>query len=521
MVDDLLTTAANAAVRVVQVGLEQAPFWLLGVFVAALVGAMIPRERLRRGFGEGSSFAFLAGWGWGMLLPLGAVGLLPLARLLWRAGAPKAAVAAMVCTGGAFDPAAAVYYLTMKTLPAVWLTALLAASLFVAAAAGWVVERCASSEPSDDFGLDRPATPCATGSARLGTALDAANEEAWGPALREFGWMLIGPALVGALLPVDVFSTQMNWRNPLAPVWMAPAALCGVIGSSTAVMLAGEMYEHGNSFAAMTGLFCLGAGMNLATFAWLARRVGRRGAARTAAAVVGATLLFGWSVGGAFYHPPHEEAHTHAFDGLGRRFRLEVGPIGWQAFRGEMENSWTAHGAYGVATLAVLAAAAAAGAVARVRRARPKKSEGGDAAAASSTSIWNRPLSPWWGALAGLAAAGLTSLCGLWIYYPAPADLFEELRIARTEAVGAIRLEAEDASERLADYRELMRKLPSGVRLRAGTLNPAQVEALAVWEAAAVRIEADLAAGRGERARDAVFDLADAHQLCRKAFLGE
>ena len=166
--------------------------------------------------------------------------------------------------------------------------------------------------------------------------------------------MLLGVALVGAALPIDFFSLQMNWRNPFAPLWMIPAALPGTLDACTAVMLAGEMVEHGNSFGAMVGLFCLGAGTNFATFAWLRARLGWRETLRIGSVLIGVVLAYGWVFGGIGYRPEHEEAHTHAFDRLGQRFRPGLTAISGETIGNDLSAARESHGTSAAIAAAIL-----------------------------------------------------------------------------------------------------------------------------------------------------------------------
>ncbi len=63
----------------------------------------------------------------------------------------------------------------------------------------------------------------------------------------------------------------------------------------------------------------------------------------------------------------------------------------------------------------------------------------------------------------------------LYVFYPPPADLFEEMTALRTELTGPMRSQDRDANlDYVGRMRELARKLPVSAVIRQGHLTPEQ-----------------------------------------------
>lgn len=502
--------------RVGQAAIAAAPYLLLGVLVAGSLRSMAGPKAVRRLFNPGRRGGLLRAWGLATLLPVCSIGVLPVARELRRAGVSRRAVLTFALAAPVLNPFSLIYALTLLQP---WVLAVFVAStLAVSVGAGMLIGRDGGGlDPRDE---DEPEMP-ATGTGRLFAAGAAAAREVAGPTAAYAAIGLLGVGLLAMVLPAGSLMNSMVYGNKLAPLMIAPVVALAHVTPERGVMLVGEMFEHSSSPGAAFVLLMLGCGVNLGLFAFLARAYGSISIARWSLCMLGLTLTLGYAINATCYLPGGEEGHTHIFDNFSSPFH-SYSPAGAPSLvldrLAESMNhaSAIALGALLVLTLSGLALRTPAGRGAeRALTALANRSP-----AAGPASPLSRPIPTRW--LVAVSLAGLLALAaaGAYVYYPAPDDLFEDMRITRADALTAVNSGARaDALRHVRHWETLAAKLPIGALLRRGSLDPGmRKEARELREGLEdlrVALQGD---GESAGAKDLAGGVQRTYDRCRAAF---
>ncbi|SIO59983.1 hypothetical protein SAMN05444166_6225 [Singulisphaera sp. GP187] len=513
-------TIAGAAVRFIQAVLNGAPYLLSGVVLAGLLRGIVGAEVIRHRFGSRSLGSVVCASIFGFLLPLGALGSLPVARRLLAMGIPRGTTLAFLISASVLDPLSLVLGLSlMSPRPmAACVVAVFAWSLL----AGLLINRLTSNrspvETISDFeGL--PGTPFA----RLARVVSSMATDCSGSSLRDLALAAAGAGLLGAFL-------RSGWlqqaASPPRPAGNLVTAAMGALASETplgAMRQAGILVRDGYTHQTAFMLLASGAGFNLAILNWLHR--GLRLKPWSMAAVIGIGILLPCLIGWGFDRPVREPAgqtmfHTHAFDEVerpnfgGLELSLAV-PMAWGiATQGQ---------AFTLPALLLLTLLSTAGLIARRPRIRSVLMQWNACLElprhASGTRAWDRSLSPRLTTALGLVAAIPALIALVLTYYPAPPVLLDEMVLVHTEVQYAVRLgKADEALVWIDRWNDLIQKLGPSLRLRQGSIGgPVQVKLDELREAVAA-LRGFLDEGRLEEARTLLGHLDRAQKECRQAF---
>jgi uncharacterized membrane protein YraQ (UPF0718 family) len=500
--------------RTGQAAVEASTTLLVGLLVAGVMRRMLGAEGTRRLFGGPGFKGLLRAWGVGTLLPVCALGVIPIAREMRRAGVRSGTILAFVLAAPHINPLSLLYGLTLSEPLVIICFAL--GSLVTALAAGALWDKfLARDEDSAPPGEEPMPGP---GPRRLAAVVVTAGREAVSPTM---GFVLIALLFTGTLsglLPYGCLSMTMKHSDWLSPALMAAIATPLYMGPLQGMMRLGLMFEHGNSVGAAFALFELGIGVNLGLIVWLMTLFGWRRILVWVVLIMGVTLALGYAAEKPLYFAHEEVNHTHAFDEWTSPF-ASGSAADWQLVRGKLLQKVEV---LEPVSLAGLAALVLVGVLARrlernghlegwLTRAKPV----GDVPVA----VWNRNVP---GPVLGLIALGglvVFSVVALYIYYPAPKETFDEIRHVRANAWVAVNTgNKEEAIRQVQQWDLLTRKLQVGVFIRSGRMEP-QITTLT--EDLRERLEDlrdALLAGEVNEARAMLPVVEGAHRKCRDAY---
>jgi uncharacterized membrane protein YraQ (UPF0718 family) len=458
----------SVALRSGQVVIESSTTLLCSLLVAGIMRRMLGAAGTRRLFGGPGINGLLRAWGVGTLLPVCSLGVIPIAREMRRAGVPSGTVLAFVLAAPHINPLSLLYGLTLSEPVVIICFAL--GSLVIALSAGLLWDRLFARDEDTASPDDEPMP--APGLKRLAAVAVTAALEAIGPTM---GFVLLAILLTGLLsgsLPHGCLSTFMRHDDGLSPALMAAVALPLYIGPLQGMMRLGLMFEHGNSVGAAFTLFELGIGLNIGMIAWLMSLFGWRRIILWTGLVTGVTLALAYAAEQPLYFATEEASHTHAFDEWTSPF-VVGSPIEAAAVRDRLLHRIEVLEPVSMIGLALLVAL---GLACRKFDARGWL----ESWLTQASSASPRPPSLWhWkvpGPVLGLTVLGgliVFSVAALYIYYPAPDDVFREIVHVRADAIVAVRTGHTDEAVRQIQHWDLLtRKLQVGVYIRAGNIGP-------------------------------------------------
>ena len=151
----------------------------------------------------------------------------------------------------------------------------------------------------------------------------------------------------------------------------------------------------------------------------------------------------------------------------------------------------------------------------------------GQSYAAAAASGLNRELTPRQLAAAAVLVVGGMAFAGLYLLYPPPDELLDEIsdiRLGTYDAVEAI--DATETARRVAQWRTQLDKLPTAVRIRGGSVSASQLQTLVRMRHALETAEAavrdaardDASSTAPLKARLFRRHLEDSHRDCTAAF---
>jgi len=497
--------------RLIQSLAQAAPFILTGLFIAAVFRRFIGYEKTRSLFGGSTGASLFKAWLIGMLLPVCSLGVIPVVIELRRAGVKGGTILAFAMSAPLFNPLSLLYGLTLSEPVAILSFA--GCSLVIVTVLGLVWDRWfpQQTEPAADeavhYGIRRMAA--------LGVS---AGKSATGYAVVLIVCGLVGVGVLGAVIPHASLQPVFNHDRPLAPLTMAALGIPVYATPMLAMSQMGMMFQHANSIGAAFVLLALGAGMNLGLLVWMIGEFKVKRSLAWMGLLLVVVVGLGYAVEKPLFPTDIEPAnHTHAFDIYGQPFTSGGGPSSY------VEQTSAKLGrdihAYEWWSLQLLGGMMVCGLLVRVA----------DRNGALERWITQTPTQegakldtviPGW-VLGVLSLIGLVifSVVGCYAYYPPASEVFEEMRIAKGEALSAgLTGDATHAEYWIDVYQEWTRKLEVGTFLRTGGVSEYQH-----WKARLVREHLEMLKhcvedGEKEEARDWVTKIQRSDRRLRSAF---
>ena len=502
---------AGMTLRLLQALLQATPTILIGLLVAGLFRRLLGHSGTRRLFGENSWRALPQAWLIGMLLPVCSLGVMPILREMRRAGISGGTLLAFGLTAPLFNPISVLYGLTLAD-PVVILTFSLC-SLGIVTAVGlcwdWVVRAAVVAEPEPPavaYGIKR----------MVSVSIHAARDLFSSTSLYILAG-LIGVAMLSAILPHGALQKAAEPQDSWAPLFMAAIAVPAYATPMTAMVQLASMFQHGNSVGAAFALLVLGAGMNVGLTIWIIHAYGWR------TTMIWFAILFGIVVGLAYGidkplypHGVQSAGHTHAFDIYCHPFP-EGAQGTWAAAATILWEGILPHELVASLVLVVFFLTGLTLHCCDPQRRCEAWLE--RIPAPTHQATYDLVLSP--PALGLIALVGLLalSILGCFVYYPPPADIFEEMRIINTEVtIAATTQDWETALYWIPIYDDWTRKLQVSMFLRGD-----QPSRYFRAKANVVRdklewLEHELEDREAEPARELAWELQTAYRRLRQAY---
>ena len=502
---DFNTTFWSGVLRIAYAMVAAAPFLVAGMFAAGILRGMVGAQRTRSILGVGHWSGPFRAWALGVLLPICSLGALPVARELRRAGIPSGTVLSFVLVAPVLNPVSIIYGLShIEPITLVYF----AVGTFVVSVGIGLIWNYSISEKRDAEPEQLETAP-RNSVHRVAVVADTAARGLVGPVFVDYGLALLAVGFLGAFLPHGVLQTGMTRDNMFAPVIMGLVAIPVYVTPTDVMMHFGAIVRDGYSLGAAFALIVLGAGANVGVANWLRRDYGVRPLMMFVGLLIGATLVIGFTADRTIIHGKATmQDHTHAFDAFTRVARVsaqEAGPT-WVVER--VMSSIRKHEASGAAELAGLTLLGVMIVVGLVLKFT------GDRLCTDhlllSASDEDSLTSPAWdpalsarqlvvvGVIGMLALAGM----GLYVFYPAPKTLIEDMTVIRVEAYDALR--TEDATEfrrRTAQWKRQVEKLPTSILIRGGSISAAGQESITEFLYGLKTLDAHMTAGRMAEAK--------------------
>jgi len=500
------------AVRFIQSFAQAAPFILTGFFVAAIFRRFIGYEKTRQLFGGSEMSSLFKAWVIGMLLPVCSLGVIPVIVELRRAGIKGGTILAFAMSAPLFNPLSLLYGLTLSEPIAILSFA--GCSLVIVTLVGMIWDRLfpdtqqtGIADESVHYGIRRMAA--------LGVS---AGKEATGRSIALVLCGLAGVGLLGAVIPHASLQHHFNHDQVWAPIKMAALGIPVYATPMLAMSQMGMMFQHANSIGAAFVLLALGAGMNLGLIVWMLKEYGLKRSAVWMSILLVVVVGLGYAVDKPLFPKDVDPAnHTHAFDIYGQPFSgggsfATLGAQSWEKLKRDiMPYEW-----YGVELLALLILA---GVIVRLADRNGRLEAWITQIPEGELDVVVPP-----SILGGLTLVGLVifSVIGSYAYYPSAEDVFEEMHIAKGEALSAgMSGDATHAEYWIDVYQEWTRKLEVGTFIRSG-----QVSDYQHWKARLVREQLEMLKhsveeGEQREARAWVAKISRSHNRMETAFLPE
>jgi uncharacterized protein len=508
----------GGVLRFAQAFLQASPTILIGLIVAGVMRYLLGREGTRRLFGGDSRRSLLQAWLIGMLLPVCSLGVIPVIREMRRAGLSGGTILAFALSAPLFNPLSLLYGLTLSEPVAILSFAL--CSLVVVTGVGLIWDRLfphTATEPEQQ----KPAPP---GIRRMLAIPTVAAREAAGPVLFYTLGGLAGVVLLSSILPMGSLQSAAEHDDPWAPLFMSGIAIPAYATPMLAMSQLGAMFAHGNSVGAAFALLALGAGMNLGLLAWMIRTYGFRRSFTWMLLLEAVVVLLSYGVENPLYPTEIEPAgHTHAFDIYCAPFSAQstnTRPLVIARLSRDLQfyEQWSAVG-LGILLLCgvTLKLADCRGQVESwVTAAPPEPSPG-------SQLVWHqRPVSgPVLGA-ALLLGLVMFSIVGCYAFYPDKNEVFEEMYIAKGEALSAAMSgDRSHAVYWIEQWDDWTRKLQVGVYIRELALSDYHRIKARLLRDKLELLKHEVEDGHPEEVRQRALDVQTTYTRLRTAYLSE
>jgi uncharacterized membrane protein YraQ (UPF0718 family) len=472
------TMVWSALQRMVETVASAAPYLVVGLVFAGLLRGIVGPARLKSLLDAGPWRGPLRAWALGTLLPVCALGALPVARELRRARIPSGTVLTFLLAAPLFNPITLIY--AISVVPLLTLFDFVCGTFVISVGIGGIWNTWINPTPSDPgtTPLDPLSVPLEQPAVRSTLRLIVVGETtARGLSkaiLADCALVVLAMGLAGTFLPFGIFQVALARENPLSPLLTALVGVLLYVNPVEAVRVVGLTIHDGFSVGAAFSFLVIGAGSITAVVNSLRREFGWRRVGQFAGLLLLLTLAWAYAADLVLPRSTIAQSHTHAFDNL---TRLSAAPHGLESLATIVEELWRRQPLdrrLGLWALGGLAVAGAILKLARVDSRRLMRTTGGDRQPVAEAR-WNRALTP-----TQLTVAGLVGLCaalvgGLYVYYPPPDSIVGDLDNARLDLDEAIRTKNQDEAEaRIDEFRELAARLPVSVFLRKGSVVAAQ-----------------------------------------------
>jgi uncharacterized membrane protein YraQ (UPF0718 family) len=510
-----LAFVAGFLCRALRIALEASPYILIGLACSGWARASLGPARLRAYFGDGRWSGPLRAWAAATILPVCALGVIPILRELRRSGVRRDAVLTFALAAPAFNPI---------TILSAWAhlgfgptALLLAASGAAALAAGAAAGR---SDGESLEAIDETVPP--PGRIRGAAAAVHALREAAGPMWKDLAAGVIVACAVSALVSPSWLAEGTFAGDPCAVARMAAVAAPAYVSPEVGVTALPEMVKFRQSAGAMLVMVVLGVGFGAGHLAWASRSYGIAATSRWCLGLAIATFVSASALNLA--RPPVGAANpdNDHYDALVSPVAPGQAASAIRALRETLGRG----GVAGVLPPLAIALSVALSLGLRAGLLGPRSTfedwipaGGPDAAPASRGTGFDRPLPGWVVRAVGATGGASLLILGASVAFPSPAEAFRDMSVIKADYFGEIG--AADVSAPLHHldlWERSASRLPIGAAIR-----------LRFPDAEARRLSAALAEGvRGLRAATEMKDLPRARMLfhdlqpiyesCRRAY---
>lgn len=497
---DFNTTFWSGGLRIAYAMVSAAPFLVAGMFAAGILRGMVGAERVRSILGVGHWSGPFRAWALGVLLPICSLGALPVARELRRAGIPSGTVLSFVLVAPVLNPVSIIYGLSH--IEPITLVYFAVGTFVVSTGIGLIWNWCVSEKKDAD--PEQLEVAPRNSIHRVAVVADTAARGLVGPVFVDYGLALLAVGFLGAFLPHGVLQTGMTRDNILAPVIMGLVAIPVYVTPTDVMMHFGHIVRDGYSLGAAFALIVLGAGANVGVANWLRRDYGFRPLLLFVGLLIGATLVIGFTADRTIVHGnATKEDHTHAFDAFTRLSNVSADEAGPSWIVREVSESIQKHEASGSAEivgLILLGTMILAGLFLRLlgdRAGVDHLLQQPDEPMEKTSPSWDPALTSRQLVAAGVAGMLALAAVGLYVFYPTPENLIQEMSVIRVEAYDAVR--AEDVTEfkrRTAQWKRQAEKLPTSTMIRGHNVSEAARESLVEFLYALKTLEGHVTAGQ-------------------------
>jgi len=432
---------ASITLRCLQALLDASPTLLAGILIALAIRHVFGRERVAGWISSGRWTDLPKTWLIASILPLCAIGVLPVLYELRAARVRPAVLAFVALRGAIWNPLSFAYGLD-RLGPQTFLVLVVAASIVVILIALLWERIHRTSKTASDF-----------------TGLKVRF------VVTDLLVMLAGIAVVVALVPHGYVGEMLLERSPLSFLTMIGIATPTYVSPAIAMMQVDQVLHQSTMPGLMLVTLLLGGGFTAATWSCLRRACGWRAATSFCVLFIALTGVSSVLLDLTIYRGFIPGEDTHAFDSFGQPFHptLNDSAIAGITFRLKKEGTLGLPQLVGVTGLALV------GVLVAGRRWLPTLQP----AALASVTL------PRW-AIVSTVVAGI--LVGTYLlvlnYFPAPSFLLDEFRQASAEWMLARQLGDSNASvTSRAKIDRVMSRLPMSIRLRHGGMTPSQSDA--------------------------------------------
>lgn len=506
----------SVLLRTGQVIAESSTTVFCGFLIAGVMERMLGSSGIRALFGGRGLGGLFRAWGFGMLLPVCSLGVIPIAGQMFRSGVSTGTILAFVLAAPHINPLSLLYGLTLSE-PLIILSFAIA-SLFLAIGSGLVWD-CFFAKPENPPPED--AIPAQSGLKRLLLVGLWSSRASVGPSMLFILLALVVTGTISGLIPHGNLGQSMRHDDLYSPLLMAVIAIPAYSGPLPGMMRLGLMFEHGNSVGAAFVLFELGIGINIGLILWLLFMTGKSKILLWFCLVCACTVGVGYSMEMPLYRAQEEASHTHAFDDWTSPF-YSFQDANLEGLRIKILEKSGPLEVFAMSNLAVLMLS---GMLLNLLDPWGKLESWCNKKLENAHSIdgvgaflqWNVP-GPVLGFIAFLGLLVFSTIA-LFIHYPDRRLAFEDIARIRTEGLVAVRTgNWLEAVKRLEEWDQLTRKLQVGVFIRTGSIDPKKSR-IAENLRESIEVIRDFSlAGNMEEAIKAIPEAEEAHRAFRSAY---
>lgn len=463
----------GGSIRVAECLISSGPTLLVGLLIAAVLRFYLGPQGTKRLFGGDSLRALPQSWAVGMLLPVCSIGVLPVLMEMRRSRIKPGALSAFALSAPLFNPLSLLYGLTLSRPYVIVMFAV--GSLVVVTSVGMVWDAiyrndskdtsCEPTESNDSLGL--------IGVKRLAGMAVYVGRQLFGPV---GAWALVaslGMFILALALPWGALGHSFSRDDWWAPARMAFVAVPVYSTPMLAMSQLGMMFQHANSPGAAFILLVVGAGLNLATLAWLGRQFGMRSVMIWSVCFMTIVVGIAYAINEPLIPPGVDPSdHTHAFD----VYTNAVHPTDTGSFAIDKLNEKFGLVEQITATLVGLGLLLGlAFRITGIDQESWSSNAVGEPQGNNQIERMDRIVSPQ--TVGGTLLVGLVtiSIVMCYAYYPSPEECLKEIRFVRADVLSAsLSGDNDHAKFWIPRWDEWSRRLEVGTFLRRGHVTPYQ-----------------------------------------------